>query len=271
MKFWVRAFAGAHRIPASLGESKNPPSLRRQLTINLYSVSKVIGHRRFQRTIARDVTWTIEPRSKYVILSHQQAALSVFVNIIAGLSIPSEGWVKPEGKISPPGGFLRYSKGGTPPELIKLLAPLYRFDAEQVIDFVAATVQYDRLLRTPTGQLPIALRRELNLALTFAIPCDHYFFVGMPNGGRSQFRKLCQQALARRSEEAAVVVGAGSDRVARSLGPDAKAAILYRGNFTLYQRLDDALAVFERLEPESAIPNEALEDENYEDDVDLVI
>lgn len=267
----MRALAGENRIPACIIDSKNHQSVRHQLSIKLYSVSKVIGQKRFQRTIARDVTWTIEPRSKHIILSHQRAALTAFVSILAGLSIPTEGWVEHAGKIAPPGGFLRYSRGGTPPELIKLLAPLYRFDADQVIDFVAAAVQYDRLLRTPLGKLPVALKRELNLALTYAIPCDYYFFDGMPDSGRPQFRKFCQRALAQRSKEAGILVGTGSERVARSLGPDAKAAILYRGNFTLYHRLDDALAVFERLEPEPTIPNEAIEGENYEEDIDLVL
>lgn len=267
----MRALTRPIRIVACAIDSKNHHPFRHQLSIKLHSVSKVVGPKRFQRTIAKDVTWTIEPRSKHIILSHQRFALSAFVNVIAGLSIPSEGWVKHQGKISPPGGFLRYSTGGTPPELIKLLAPLYRFDAQQVIDFVAATVRYDRLLRTPVRQLPVVLRRELNLALTFAIPCDYYFFLGVPEGGRPTFRKFCQQALASRSKEAAMLLGTASERAARSLGPDASAAILYRGNFTLYRRLDDALAVFERLEPEPALPDEAQEGEDYEEDIDFIL
>jgi len=245
-------------------------SFRHPLSIKLYSVSKIIGPKRFQRTIAQDVTWTIEPRSQYVILSNRPESLAVFLNVIAGLSIPTEGWVKRKGKISPPGGFLRYSTGGTPLDLIRLLAPLYQFDAEQVLDFVAATVRYDRLLRTPLEQLPLPLRHELNFILTYAIPCDYYFF-GMPRGGRPEFRKLGQQILARRSKEATMLLGTSSEHIARSVGPNARAAILHRGNFTLYERLDDALAVFAQLEPETAIPNEALEGEPSEDDVDLII
>lgn len=235
------------------------------MSINLYSVSKIVGPKRFQRTIARNVTWTIEPRSKYVILSHQRDTLSIFANVIAGLSVPTEGWVKHKGKICPPGGFLRFSAGGTPLELIKLLASLYQFDAEHVLDFVAATVRYDQLLRTPLVKLPVSLRRQLDFVLTYAIPCDHYFFAGMPRGGHPEFQKICQQTVARRRTEASMLILAASERVARSLGSDTKAAILYRGNLTLYERLDDALVVFGQLEPEPAIPTEALEDETYED------
>lgn len=245
--------------------------LRHQLSIKLHSVTKIVGPKRFERTVARNVTWTIEPRSKYVILGHQRDALSVFANVMAGLSVPTEGWVKHEGKISPPGGFLRYCVGGTPLELIKLLAPLYRFDIEQVLDFVAATIRYDRLLQTPLTKLPISLRYELDFVLTYAIPCDYYFFGGMPRTGRPEFRKFCQQAVTRRRNEASMLILTGSERVARSLGSDTRAAILYYGNFTLYERLDDALLVFEQLEPEAAIPDEALEGETYEQDVDLIL
>lgn len=262
------------RIPACTLSSKNaqlPLHLRRQLSIKLYSVTKIVGPKRFQRTIARNVTWTIEPRSKYVVLGHQGDALAVFANVIAGLSVPTEGWVKREGKISPPGGFLRYSAGGTPLELVRLLAPLYQFDAEQVLDFVAAAIRYDRLLRTPLTKLPVPLRRELDFVLTYAIPCDYYFFGGLPKGSRPEFQKFCLQAVARRRSEASMLILTASERTARSLGSDTKAAILYRGNFTLYEQLDDALVVFEQLEPEAAIPDEALEGETYEQDVDLIL
>ncbi|TAJ92133.1 MAG: hypothetical protein EPO41_14590 [Reyranella sp.] len=229
----------------------------------------MIGPKRFQRTIAKDVTWAIEPRSQYVILSNQPESLAVFLNVIAGLSIPSEGHIRREGTISPPGGFLRYSSGGTPLELIRLLAPLYRFDTEQVLDFVSATIRHDRLFRTPLAQLPALLRRELNFILTYAIPCDYYFY-GTPRGCRPDLYKVGQQILARRSKEATMLLGTGSERLARSLGSDAKAAILYGGNFTLYERLDDALVVFAQLDPEPAIPNEALEGESH-DEIDLLL
>ena len=240
------------------------------MSIKLYSVSKVIGPKRFQRTIAKDVTWTIERRSQYVILCKQPESLAVFLNVIAGLSVPSEGWIKQEGKISPPGGFLRYSAGGTPLELIRFLAPLYRFDAEQVLDFVNATIRYDRLLRTPLAQLPAPLKHELNFILTYAIPCDYYFF-GLARGGRPEFQKVAQEIVARRSKEATMLLGTGSERIAGLFAADTKAAILYRGNFTLYERLDDALVVFAHLAPESALPNEALEGEPQEEDVDLFL
>lgn len=44
-------------------------------------------------------------------------------------------------KFPPPAGLLRDSAGGTPIELVELLAPLYQFDTDQVLDFVATTVR----------------------------------------------------------------------------------------------------------------------------------
>lgn len=219
--------------------------------------------------IAIDVTWTIERRSRYVILSSQPESLAVFMNVIAGLSLPTEGWIKHQGRISPPGGVLRYSAGGNPLELIRLLSRLYQFDAKQVLDVVTATVKYEGLLRTPVAQLPSVLKRELNFVLTYAIPCDFYFY-GRPRGCRPEFQKVGQQLLERRSSEATMLLGTGSEHVARSLGSDAKAAILYRGSFTLYERLDDALAVFAQLDPEPAFSNEALESEAAEEELDLL-
>lgn len=239
--------------------------------IKLHSVSKTIGPKRFERTIAKNVTWMIEPRSKTIILSHQRAALSVLANIIAGTSIPTEGWVERQGKVCPPGGFLRYFRTGSPKEMIELLAPLYRFDPQEVMNTVSTAIQYDGLMRTQLNQLPLLLKRELNMAVSYAIPCDYYVFDGTPAVGRPQFRAFCRRALVQRSKEAGVIIATHAENVAMTLGSAASAAILYRGGFSVYQRLDDALAVFRQLQPEPAIPNEALESENNEPEEDILL
>lgn len=240
------------------------------MSIKLYSVSKTLGSTRFQRTIVNDVTWTIEQHSRYVILSKQAEALAVFVNLIAGLSVPTKGWIKHEGKISPPRGFLRYAVGRTPSEFIRFLAPLYQFDAEEVLHFVAAIVKYDQLLHTSLERLPPILARELNFILTYAIPCDYYFY-GTPRHCRPEIQKVGHQILARRIKEATMLLGAVTERAARLLGADAKAAILHQGSLTLYEQLEDALMVFAQLDPEPAIPTDAVGSEDPEEEVDFVL
>ncbi|MFN4016068.1 MAG: hypothetical protein ACK4JB_12090 [Reyranella sp.] len=240
--------------------------------ITLHSVSKVIGSKRFQRTIARDITWSIEPRSKLVILGHRREALSVFLNMIVGVTVPSEGWIERTGTFSMPGGFLHLSMGRTPRHLIDFLAPLYRFEPSQVADFVEACVKYDRLLDIPIAQLPLVLRRELNMVLIYAIPCDYYVFDGSPEGGgRNEIRALCRRALNARSEKSGVIIGTGSARTAKILGPEANGAILYQGSLTVYRYVEDALAVFEGLEPEETIPRESMEEEHEGEEYDLIV
>jgi len=237
--------------------------------ITLHSVSKEIGSKRFRRTIAKDITWTIRPRSKTILLSHQRQALTVFLNMIVGVAIPSEGWIERKGTLSIPGGFLHLAKGRTARNLIDFLAPLYRFEPADVMGFVEACVGYPRLLDTPIKQLPSVLKRELNIALIYAIPCDYYIFDGSPDSGRTEMRTLTRRALRARSEQAGVIIATGSSRTARILGPEANGAILYHGNLTIYRQVEDALAVFESLEPEEPIPREALEEDNAGEDYDM--
>jgi ABC-type polysaccharide/polyol phosphate transport system ATPase subunit len=239
--------------------------------ITLHSVSKIIGTKRFQRTIARNITWTIEPRSKLIILGHQREALSVFLNMIAGVSVPSEGWIERTGSMSIPGGFLHLAQGRTPRHLIDFLAPLYRFEPSEVAAFVEASVKYVRLLDTPIVQLPTVLKRELNMVLIYAIPCDYYVFDGSPDGGRTEVRSICRRALSARSRQAGVIIATGSARTATILGPDVNGAILYRGDFTVYRQVEDALAVFEGLKPEETIPRETMEGEPEGEDYDLIL
>ena len=55
------------------------------------------------------------------------------------------------------------------------------------------------------------------------------------------------------------------------LGDAATGAVLYQGKLTLYKHVTDAIAVFESLPPEEAIPKEALADlQSEDDDEDLI-
>jgi len=109
------------------------------------------------------------------------------------------------------------------------------------------------------------------MVLIYAIPCDYYVFDGSPDGGRSEVRSLCRKALSARSKQAGVIIATGSARTAKILGPDVNGAILYRGDFTVYRQVEDALAVFEGLEPEEAIPQEAMEGEHEDEDYGLML
>ena len=224
--------------------------------ITLNSVSKELGQGRFKTLVLDNVNWTIQRRSRIVILGQRGSGISVLLDILAGLSLPTRGWVERRATISVPGGFLRYSRFSTPRQLILRLSQLYDADPRDIVKFTIGAMQRHDMMDIPVRQLPASIRQQFNMALTYAVPCDFYLFNGAIEAGRNrEFRAFCRQAFAMRSKQAGTIVTTSSGRVAAAkVGEGAMGGVLFRSKFTLYKRLEDAIAVFDSLPPEEAAP-----------------
>lgn len=234
--------------------------------ITLNSVSKELGRGRFQWRAIDELTWTIKPRSRIVILG-QRIAVAQLLNIIAGLTLPTEGWVERRATTSVPNGFLPYGQAGTGRQLIHKLCPLFNVDERSVAEFIERLLGNRRVLDTPIRRLPLSVRQELNIALTYAIPCDFYlFFGGIGRGHRPAFQALCQEAFTLRCKTAGTIIGTNLTRTVSSLSDFATGAILYRGRLTLYKRLEDATMVYDSLPPEEDAPKPYTEGPEPEDE-----
>lgn len=227
--------------------------------IVLNSVSKEIGRGTFRRLVVDNVTWTIPRRAQIAIFGHRGAGVSQLLEIIAGTSLPTTGWVKRQGKTSLPSGYLRFAGFGTARALIDRLSMLYNADPREVAEFVEVGLQSRQVLDVPVRRLPAAVRKQLNFILIYAVPCDMYLFDGnIVGGGNPAFRTFCQRAFNLRRKEAGMIVTVNSSHAASILDKSMAGAILYRAQLTLYEHLSDAMAVFDSLPPEEAIPNQAL-------------
>lgn len=230
--------------------------------IVLNSVSKEIGRGAFRRLVVDDVTWTIPRRAQIAILGHRGAGVSQLLEIIAGTSLPTTGWVRRQAKTSLPSGYLRFAGFGTARALIDRLSILYNADPREIAEFVETGLQSRQVLDVPLRRLPPMLRRQLNFVLIYAVPCDMYLFDGnIVGGGSPAFRAFCQRAFNLRRKEAGMIVAVNSSHAASTLDKSMTGAILYRAKLTLYEHLSDAMAVFDSLPPEEAIPNQALASE----------
>lgn len=227
--------------------------------IILSSVSKELGQGRFKTVVLEDINWTIQPRSQIVILGQHNSGTSVLLDIMAGLSLPTRGWVERRASLSPPGGYLRYARFGTLRHLVQRLSQFYRADPRDIIEFTISAMRRHDILDIPVNQLPHSIRHQLNMALIYAIPCDFHLFNGSIDGGRAgEFRAFCRQAFALRSKQAGTIVTASSSKLAAELGEGATVGVLFRSKLTLYEHWEDAIAVFDSLPPEPAVGGEEL-------------
>lgn len=229
--------------------------------ITLHSVSKEIGTGRFRWRVIDDLTWTIRPRSRVFVLG-QRAPVLQLLSIIAGQSVPTEGWVTRRATTSPPMGFLRFGATGTPRQLIARLSEIYGVEPQPVERFIEAALEHPHVLDTPLKRLPGSLKRELNIALIYAIPCDYYLlFGGIGGSPRLAFRALCETAFRKRSQTAGIILGTNSSSVAATLKSFSAGAILYKGKFTLFKHPEDAITVYDSLEPEQDVSRDLVNEE----------
>ncbi|NQW54780.1 MAG: hypothetical protein HQ465_26445 [Rhodospirillales bacterium] len=233
--------------------------------ITLHSVSKEVGTGRFTWRVIDDLTWTIRPRSRVFVLGQRTPILQL-LSIIAGQSVPTEGWVTRRATTSPPQGFLRFGATGSPRQLIARLSEIYGVEARSVESFIESALENHHVLDTPMKRLPASLKRELNIALIYAIPCDYYLlFGGIGSSPRLAFRTLCEAAFSKRAKTAGVILGTNSSAVAASLKSFSAGAILYKGKFTLFKHPEDAIAVYESLEPEQDVSTDLAREDDEPD------
>jgi capsular polysaccharide transport system ATP-binding protein len=227
-------------------------------TITFNSVSKEIGRRLFKKLVLEDVNWTIEARSRIVILGPRNSGASALVQLIGGMELPTSGWIDRRAVVSIPGGLLRYSRHETMRQLISRLSEIYSVDPRQIADVMTGALDRRDILDTPTRMLPVTLRQQISRALTYAFPCDFYVFnnpsIGV--GGDERFQAFCKRAFDLRCSQAGVVMLSNSGKAVRRFGDEMMGALVHQRRLTVYKNLSDAIAVFESLPPEESVEEE---------------
>ncbi len=218
--------------------------------IFFHDVTVERGKRHFKRVIMRDVNWRINPRAKVVIFGHRLCGVEAMPGIISGMAMPTSGWIERLGSVSPTGGFLRYGFDSLY-QLVSRLSRLYQVDPKEVREFVEQGLERRDLFHVRPRFIPPQIQKQLDVLLTYAFPFDFYLFASPPNFGRGgHFGTYCRRAHELRCRQAGLIVVANSTKNVRGLGDDVMGALLYRGHFTLYANLEDAILVFNSLPPE---------------------
>lgn len=229
--------------------------------IMLNSISKIVGKAQLRRTVLEDVNWIIRDNTHVAILGSPHSGAGPLLDIIGGMTLPTSGWVDRQATVSVPGGLLRYAARDTTRQLISRLSDIYRVDAIEINTFVTEALG-SQVLNVPPGSLQQQLRQQLNLVLTYAFPYDFYLFNSVPSiTGDPKIQAFCRKALEQRGKQAGIIIRSTSAKAARRLDPDMMGAVVYAASLTLYERLADAIAVFESLPPENDNAVDQLPDE----------
>jgi capsular polysaccharide transport system ATP-binding protein len=199
--------------------------------------------------VLSDVNAVIPSRRRIAYLRPHAQDMLTFVNLLAGITLPSAGRIVRRARVSFPVGYI----GGFTPELslrhnIAHVARLYDAEVEAVVEFVARTGRFGRHFDMPYRDLPGPLRTQLGILTAYGIPFDLYLLTAEFNrakGADKEFRRTLADIVAARARTSGMIVAVNDFDFARQhcdMG-----LILHRGQLLLFDDLEGAIAASEAL------------------------
>lgn len=180
------------------------------------------------------------------ILGRNGAGKSTLMRILGGAESPDQGTVRREGRISWPIGF----SGGFSPSLsgaenCRFVARIYDADVDEVAAATQDFADIGQYFNMPVNTYSSGMRARLAFGLSMAIDFETYLVDEVTAVGDQKFKKKSQQVFRERRERSAIIM------VSHQMGTIQefcdRCAVLEKGELTMYDNLEEAEEVYERL------------------------
>ena len=199
------------------------------------------------RNTVLDAVSAVFPTGKSVgILGVNGAGKSTLLRIIGGVEPPDRGMVRKDVRVSWPMGFSGgFSANMTGRQGARFVARIYgespRAVERYARDFAELGPYFDMPIRTYSS----GMRARLAFAISFAVEFDCYLVDEVIATGDARFSKKYRREFKERSRNASVILVSHNPEAIRAECDFA--AVLTRGSLTLYESVDEAMDVYERL------------------------
>ena len=180
------------------------------------------------------------------LLGRNGAGKSTLLRMIAGTALPTSGRILSDGTISWPVGFA----GSFHPELtgaqnVRFVARIYGVDTDELVAYVADFAELGDKFYLPFGTYSSGMRSRLAMGCSMGIRFDTYLVDEVTSVGDAEFRDKSQRVFADRMRDSSAIVVSHSMPMIRRLCK--MGAVLDRGQLTVFDRIDDAIAYHEYL------------------------
>ena len=222
------------------------PSDAPRQVIELEEISKSYRLGSGRNTVLESVS-AVFPTGKSVgILGVNGAGKSTLLRIIGGVEPPDRGTVRKDVRVSWPMGFTGgFSPNMTGRQGARFVARIYG-ESPWVVerfsrDFAELGPYFDMPIRTYSS----GMRARLAFAISFAVEFDCYLVDEVIAAGDARFSKKYRREFKERAKNASVILVSHNPEAIRAECDFA--AVLTKGSLTLYQTVDEAMAVYERM------------------------
>lgn len=211
--------------------------------------------------LLEEINWTLEPRQQYAILGQHASGKTTLLEILSGAKLPTKGWVDRRAIVSSTVALLRYSTPySTPRQLIKRLSKVYRADEQDLFQFVEAFSELEGNMDSPIRLLSKGPRQRLAAGLFYGVPCDYYLFDERASSRNARVKAKAMAVQRQRRQNSGMVLATTNTKAALAFG--GIGGVLFRGKLNFFASLEEAVAVFERIQAE--YPVVSIEDQTRE-------
>ena len=210
---------------------------------NLTKSYKVGGGR---RVILDRLNFTIGRNDKVGLLGRNGAGKTTLIKLIGNVEMPTSGRITRGMSVSWPLGFSGGFQGSlTGYDNARFIARIYGRDYRDLREFVEDFTELGVQLRMPVKHYSSGMRARLAFALSLAIEFDCYMIDEIILVGDQNFHRKCRHELFEKRADRAMLLASHSPDVIREFCN--RAMVLDRGHGTMYEDLDEGLAVYDRL------------------------
>jgi capsular polysaccharide transport system ATP-binding protein len=219
--------------------------------ISAENVSKTYHSRGLTRRIFSNLNFRIERGESIGVCGANGAGKSTLLRMLAGIEHPTEGRIVKTMRTSWPVGFSScFQMAMTGADNIRFLARVYRQDGDDLIAFVEDFAQLGVYMDQPVMNYSSGMIARLAFGASLAIPFDCYLVDEVTAVGDARFRRKCDEALLERRNKATLIMTSHDPYTLQHYCR--RGAVLYAGNLTFFDTIEEACDVHHALQMRAA-------------------
>ncbi len=168
------------------------------------------------------------------------------IRILSGSDRPHAGTVRKSMSVSWPLAFGDAFQGSlTGKDNARLISRVYGVDFKKTLNLVEEFAELGAYLNEPVKSYSSGMRSRLAFAISMAIEFDCFLIDEGMSVGDHRFAVKCDHELfEKRRDRAMVIVAHQTDLIRRHCN---RAAVLEAGRLTVYEKVEDAIMIYEAL------------------------
>ncbi len=215
--------------------------------IRFDNVSKFYSVYGKRRVILDRVNFTLRPDINYGVMGINGAGKSTTLRLLAGVEEPSRGRITRSGlRVSWPIGFSGgFNAKMTGRDNVIFVSRIHGEDPRKVLEFVEDFAELGSYLNMPVHTYSSGMGSRLAFGVSMAIPFDTYLIDETLSVGDARLQKRCKELFDMRRQTANIILISHSMEQIRQYC--SQAIILVNGQAIIYDKVDDAILAYRRL------------------------